>query len=80
MLDAMIGLFSQKTWKMERIDEECKKWLLLLLELVNYDHSPETYLREFICSQCYDVTKRHKEFIIDQVRMLYLFITYADGK
>ena len=52
---------------MEHFDEECKKWLLLLLELVNYDHNPETFLREFISSQDYVVTKSHHRFIVDQV-------------
>ena len=71
VLDAMNDVFSQKKWRMEHIDEECKKWLLLLLELVNYDHNPETLLHEFISSQHYAVTKFHHGFIVDQVYVVY---------
>ena len=63
----MIDVFCEKQWKIEHFDEECKKWLLFLLELVNYDHNPEILLHEFISSQRYAVTKRHMRFIVDQV-------------
>jgi len=67
LLDVMNDVFCQKQWKIEHFDEECKKWLLLLLELVNYDHNPEILLHEFISPQPYAVTKCHTRFIVDQV-------------
>jgi len=62
----MNEVYNQK-WRTARFGDECKQWLLLLLRLVDYDHNPETFLREFFLSQHYTVSKNHKEFIIDQV-------------
>jgi len=43
-------------------------WLQLLLELVDYNHSPEVLLHEFISSQRrYVVAKHLQGFITDQV-------------
>jgi len=63
----MNEVYSQRKWRKEQFNEECKKWLLLMLELVKYDHNPETLLHEFISSQDYVVTKCHQRFIVDQV-------------
>lgn len=67
LLDAMNEVFHQRQWRRELFDEECKKWLLLLLELVDYNCNPEECLDEFISSKCYVVTKCHQKFIVDQV-------------
>ena len=74
LLDAMNEVYNQKKWRTIQFGDECKKWLLLLLGLVDYDHNPETFLREFISPQQYTMTKCHQKFIIDQVpdiRLLY---------
>jgi len=70
LLDAMDRVFTVKQWRMDEFDEECKEWLLLLLEIVNCDHNLDSLLLEFIPSQCYVVAKRHQRFIVDQVRTL----------
>ena len=62
----MKNIFDQK-WRVEHFDDEYERWLLLLLGLVKYDQTPEDLLPEFISSDHYTVTKRHKRFIIDQV-------------
>ena len=67
LLDAMNEVFIQKQWRMEHFDEECKTWLLFLLEFVKYDHNPKTFLHEFISSDDYVVTKSHQGFIVDEV-------------
>jgi len=68
LLDAMNEVFSQKQWRIEPFHEECKMWLQLLLELVDYNHSPEVLLHEFISSQRrYVVAKHLQGFITDQV-------------
>ena len=67
LLDAMNEVFMQKQWGMKAFDEECKKWLLLLLELVDYDQNPEELLHEFISSQHYVVAKHHQRFVVEQV-------------
>jgi len=72
LLDAMNEVYSQRKWRKEQFNEECKKWLLLLLELVKYDQNPETLLHEFISSQDYVVTKCHQGFIVDQVCSGYI--------
>ena len=64
----MNEVFSQKQWRIEPFHEECKMWLHLLLELVDYNHSPEVLLHEFISSQRrYIVAKHLQGFITDQV-------------
>lgn len=64
----MNEVFSQKQWRIEPFHEECKMWLHLLLELVDYNHSPEVLLHEFISSQRrYVVAKHLQGFITDQV-------------
>ena len=74
-------VYHQKQWRMEHFDEECKKWLLLFLEFVSYDHNPETSLREFISSRDYAITKSHHRFIVDQVCYVHLYIcAYQQGK
>ena len=70
----MNEVYNQKKWRTIQFGDECKEWLLLLLGLVDYDHNPETFLREFISPQQYTMTKCHQKFIIDQVpdiRLLY---------
>lgn len=52
---------------MECFDDECKKWLLLLLRLVDYEQNPEVMLNEFISSEHYVVAQRHQRVIISQV-------------
>ena len=66
----MNEVYDQK-WRTVQFGDECKKWLLLLLGLVDYDHNPEAFLHEFISSQHYPVAKNQKSFIIDQVKVLY---------
>ena len=53
LLDAMNEVYSQRKWRMECFDDECKKWLLLLLRLVDYEQNPEIMLHEFISSKHY---------------------------
>ena len=63
----MNEVYNQKKWRMDYFDDECKKWLLLLLRLVNYEQNPEIMLHEFISSKCYVVAQRHQKVIISQV-------------
>ena len=63
----MNEVYNQKKWRMDYFDDECKKWLLLLLGLVNYEQNPEIMLHEFISSKHYVVAQRHQKVIISQV-------------
>jgi len=67
----MNDIYNKKTWSKEQFDEECKKWLLFLLELVKYDHN---LLGEFISSKCYAVAQHHQSFIADQVGCIRIYL------
>ena len=58
-------------------ENEYKRWLLLLLGLVEYDQAPENILHEFISSDHYTVTQSLQTFIIDQVCAKW--INYNNG-
>jgi hypothetical protein len=63
-LDSVLGIIRKRLWQSTQLEEEMKKWLSILLSLVDITSThAESYLKDFLTTKSGGVTKLFREHI-----------------
>ena len=67
-VDTVYKFCTERKFNPQMFDSECKKWLLLLLQLVDFtEDNPDLYLQAFLGSSTHTVVKWYRADIIKLV-------------
>lgn len=68
-MDTLYTVWSKREFNQKIFDKECKKWISLLLQLVDVTgHQPDIRLQRFLQGKT-GVLMKYRQYIIGQVRL-----------
>ena len=67
-MDTLYTVWSKREFNMQIFDTECKKWIDLLLQLVDVTGHPYIHLQRFLHGKT-GVVMKYQRYIIDHVRL-----------